>query len=127
MSERTCRLARHAARNDERKANGVGELIGADAGAVAERGGATLAPDFAFFIFGFAIMGAAAQLGYVTEVGNVRPVFLENEAGGRVNFGKGDGAEAGGFKPQGEPADAAEQVKVGGFIHYLCSLFWGMA
>lgn len=118
LSERACRLARHDARNDERKAVGVNELVGADAGAIAEVGVASRAVDVpVLLIFRFAVIHTAAQLGYIAEVGNVRPMRREHERGVRVNFTERDGAKPGSFKAQGEAANAAEQIQVGEFIH----------
>ena len=121
VSECACRLARHAARNDERKAKAVGEFIGADAGAVPEFVVATGAPALAIFVLRFAVMHTAAELGYIAQVGDVRPVMGEDERGVGVGFAKGDGLETGVLKADGEAADAAEQVKMGEFIHFWLS------
>src|SRR4029077_20096080 len=117
--ERRRRLARHAARNDIRKAKGVGELIGADAGAVAEFFIAARAPEDVVFFgieYGLAVVVTAAEFGHVAEVRHVRPVVAQDGAFVRVDFGKGEGAEAGGFKAEANPPDTTEQVKMRGRV-----------
>lgn len=59
-----------------------------------------------------AIVDAAAEFGYVADIGNVRPLVAQNKGRVRVNFGEGDGAEAGVLKADSEAADAAEQIQV---------------
>lgn len=90
----------------------IEKLVGADAEAVAEISFAAGAPGFASFFVIFAIVNAAAEFGYVTEVGDAGPVVGEDARGVGVNLGKGQGAETRRFKGEGEAADAAEQVKV---------------
>lgn len=86
----------------------VNELVGADAGAVSKVGVATRAPAVAFFVWRFAVIGAAAEFGHVAEVGDLRPVGLEDERRIRVHFRKRDGGKPSRFKAERETTNTAE-------------------
>src|SRR4029450_4604454 len=114
------RLARHASRNDIRKAVRVRELVGPDAGALSEVFFASGAPGVSFFI-AFAVVDPATESPDISQVGHIGVVSCQDFGGIGTDFRKGDGLDAGPLCSQRDPADSTEEIKVRhrsrGYVH----------
>lgn len=64
----------------------------------------------------------ARKLSDVSVTGDTRPVFCEHTLAIWVNFAERDGSHSRSFEPEGEAADAAEQIEDIHLPSHVCSL-----
>lgn len=61
-------------------------------------------------------MGATGELFNISDVGDVREPVIEDDSFGRIDFGEGNGAEAGFFEGESKASDAGEEIEVSGAL-----------